>query len=157
MDTLGNRIRIARANMSQATFAKALDVSKGSLGFYERNENLPNSDVVIKICSMTGVNLEWLLLGKGPMKPGGAVTESASPCADGGVVDTTTGCKRCLELYGKLDTANERLYKAMQENGELKEVITELKERIVELNIKIEELKKEPITLEDDTRLASAS
>ena len=68
MDTLGDRIRLARGSMSQAAFAKALDVSKGSLGFYERNENLPNSDVVIKICSITGVNLEWLLLGKESMR-----------------------------------------------------------------------------------------
>ncbi len=58
---------MARGGMSQAAFAKALEISKGSLGFYERNENLPNSDVVIKICSLTGVSLQWLLMGSGAM------------------------------------------------------------------------------------------
>ncbi|WP_051363901.1 XRE family transcriptional regulator [Oleidesulfovibrio alaskensis] len=67
MKTLGSRIRAARGATSQDAFSKQLKISKGSLGFYERDENLPNTDVALKICSETGVRLEWLLLGHGPM------------------------------------------------------------------------------------------
>ena len=64
MDTLGKRIRMARGPKSQEDFAKTLGISKGSLGFYERDENLPNSDVVLKICSEGDCSIEWLLTGK---------------------------------------------------------------------------------------------
>lgn len=63
MSTLGERIRQARGDKSQDTFAKLLGISKGSLGFYERNENLPNIDVVLKICSIANVSLDWLVSG----------------------------------------------------------------------------------------------
>ena len=68
MDTLGNRIKLARGKMSQDQFSNLLKVSKGSLGFYERDENLPNSAVILKICSETGVRIEWLLTGQGSMR-----------------------------------------------------------------------------------------
>lgn len=67
MNTLGSRIKKARGKVSQEAFAREIEVSKGSLGFYERDENLPNTNVVLKICSVTGVLLEWLLMGSGPM------------------------------------------------------------------------------------------
>lgn len=70
METLGSRIRTARGKLSQEAFANLIQVSKGSLGFYERDENLPNTDVVLKICSTTGVRIEWLLTGEGPMHGG---------------------------------------------------------------------------------------
>lgn len=70
MNTLGSRIKQARGRLSQDAFSKLLQISKGSLGFYERDENLPNTDVVLKICSTTGVSLEWLLTGHGPMVSG---------------------------------------------------------------------------------------
>lgn len=78
MSTLGKRIKKARAKVSQEVFAREIEVSKGSLGFYERDENLPNTNVVLKICSVTGVLLEWLLMGSGPM-----YKESAPSFVDG--------------------------------------------------------------------------
>lgn len=66
MNSLGTRIRQARGNMSQEAFAAQIHVSKGSLGFYERDQNLPNTDVILKICSVTNVSLEWLLRGVAP-------------------------------------------------------------------------------------------
>lgn len=83
MKTLGSRIRFVRGALSQEVFAAKLGVSKGSLGGYERDENLPNSDIVLKICQETGVSAEWLLQGEG--LPRMTVDESASlenPLAD---------------------------------------------------------------------------
>ena len=68
--TLGQRIKLARGKQSQGAFAQAIQISKGALGFYERDINLPNSEVVLKICSVSGVNIEWLLTGLGPMRKG---------------------------------------------------------------------------------------
>ena len=63
METLGQRIKIARGSLSQDNFSKILGINKGSLGFYERDVNLPNIDVVLKICAETGVSLNWLVNG----------------------------------------------------------------------------------------------
>ncbi len=63
MTTLGSRIKMARGKESQEKFAARLEISKGALGFYERDENLPKSDVILKICAFTGASLDWLLTG----------------------------------------------------------------------------------------------
>ena len=70
MNTLGKRIRVARGPKSQEDFAKMVGISKGSLGFYERDENLPNSEVILKICSEGDCPIEWLLTGKDPGEHG---------------------------------------------------------------------------------------
>jgi len=64
-ETIGARIRAVRGQDSQEAFASVLGISKGSLGFYERGENLPNAEVISKICSIKGVSADWLVLGKG--------------------------------------------------------------------------------------------
>lgn len=53
MTTLGSRIKMARGKESQEKFASRLEISKGALGFYERDENRPNADVILKICALT--------------------------------------------------------------------------------------------------------
>ncbi|WP_165066255.1 helix-turn-helix transcriptional regulator [Desulfovibrio sp. ZJ200] len=63
MTTLGSRIKMARGKESQEKFAARLKISKGALGFYERGENLPKSDVILKICALTGASPDWLLTG----------------------------------------------------------------------------------------------
>lgn len=69
MTTLGKRIKLARGTLSQEAFCALIGVSKGALGFYERDENLPKIDVISKICSETGVSLDWLVNGVGSMRP----------------------------------------------------------------------------------------
>ena len=92
METLGSRIRAARGKLSQEAFANLIQVSKGSLGFYERDENLPNTDVALKICSTAGVSIEWLLTGKGSMQMdspqiGQAAPMLVCPPSDNGGID----------------------------------------------------------------------
>ncbi len=126
MNTLGERIRSARGGMSQEAFSRELGISKGSLGFYERNENLPNTDVVLKICSKTGVSLEWLLTGEGPMH----VREDAgSEAAD--VVDETAegACLRCVRLEDRLDRLEEERRELSAENRRLWKENAGLRER----------------------------
>ena len=62
------RLKIIRGKLTQAEFATALDIHKNTLGRYERGENLPDSELCAKICSIFGVSPAWLLLGEGDMK-----------------------------------------------------------------------------------------
>jgi transcriptional regulator with XRE-family HTH domain len=134
MDTLGSRIKLARGKISQEMFAKSLEISKGSLGFYERDENLPNSDVILKICSTAGVGLNWLLTGEGAMRPD---SQEVMIKQDINATTQKPFCPNCLGLYKRLDIINERLHVAsereralLKENSALKDEIKALQARL---------------------------
>ena len=133
MDTLGARIRLARGKTPQGAFAALIGVSKGSLGGYERDENLPNTDVALKICRQTGFSVEWLLSGRGPMRADAA----PRPRESGPPPETAAPyCARCLKLEEKLEkleeerrelnTDNRRLWK---ENSDLNARVARLEEQ----------------------------
>lgn len=102
-DTIGARIRAVRGQDSQEAFASVLGISKGSLGFYERGENLPNAEVISKICSLKGVSADWLVLGKGPaydptrttVEPARAGMLRAGEPIEQVVVNSDDGDERC--------------------------------------------------------------
>lgn len=117
-DTLGARIRLARGKTSQGAFAALIGVSKGSLGGYERNENLPNTDVALKICQQTGFSVEWLLSGRGlPRAPAAPGKQEAEPPPE--APQTAPYCARCLKLEEKLEKLEEKLEKLEEERREL--------------------------------------
>lgn len=152
MSTIAERILLVRGKMKQYEFANILDINPNTLRAYENGRVMPGHKVLEAICVKFSVFPAWLLLGEGPMHAGvkrEGATQPSSQSTDGNVVDTSA-CKQCLELYSKLDTANERLYLAMRENSELKE-------KIMGLNATIEALKKEHDTLDSDTCMAGAS
>lgn len=141
--TLGQRIKLARGKQSQGAFAQAIQVSKGALGFYERDINLPNSEVVLKICSVSGVNIEWLLTGLGPMRKGevpvGPHEPAAAPAAAGAQEDF-----RCARLEEKLDRVERQRDELMDENrrlyarkDSLMDEIAALRERVARLEARI--------------------
>ncbi|MBS5375504.1 helix-turn-helix domain-containing protein [Bilophila wadsworthia] len=145
MDTLGKRIKLARGKVSQDAFSRSIQVSKGSLGFYERDENLPNSDTILKICSLTGVRIEWLLTGKGPMRDGenniegtatheSAITPSPStPSAEWSLTKLERELELEKEERRELAVENRRLYREkeelLKELGELRATVARLEER----------------------------
>lgn len=132
MNTLGKRIKLARGKVSQEQFSSLLKISKGSLGFYERDENLPNTAVVLKICSETGVQLEWLMTGRGSMYANGITDPVYTAVPEVQPTETTTqnACQRCAKLEAKLEKVeaqrdelaveNRQLWK---ENGDLREEV----------------------------------
>ena len=124
MSTLGERIKSARGSLSQEAFSRALNISKGSLGFYERNENLPNTDVVLKICSKTGVSLEWLLTGAGSMRPDGEEQETLSREAFPQAL-----CPRCVRLEERLERLEDERRELSMENRRLWKENAALRER----------------------------
>ncbi|MDR2075607.1 MAG: helix-turn-helix domain-containing protein [Desulfovibrio sp.] len=70
MDIAG-RIKLVRGKLSQEEFAQQLGVHKNSLGRYERGDSSPDVGVAERICSVFGVDPQWLLLGIGSMRQGG--------------------------------------------------------------------------------------
>ncbi len=145
MKTLGSRIRFARGALSQEVFAAKIGVSKGSLGGYERDENLPNTDVVLKICHETGISVQWLLLGEGPpvvpeeqaVAPGKQPTGSALPLPgilgvaahaampQAGIAFVQNGkmlhqeCARCRRLEERLERLEDERRELSEENRQL--------------------------------------
>lgn len=148
MNTLGLRIKKARDKLSQEAFSNLLKISKGSLGFYERDENLPNTNIVLKICSKTGVDINWLLLGEGPMYRGGTKRpqpKQKSVClgyepleADNRELRTDLSKER--DMNRELVTENRELNKEnrqlWKENGDLRVKATEL-----EMELTVAEMK----------------
>ena len=46
----------------KSAFAKALDISPSTYSYYEQNR-IPPIEILLKICEVTGADLEWLLTG----------------------------------------------------------------------------------------------
>ncbi len=131
-DTLGARIRLARGNTSQGAFAALIGVSKGSLGGYERNENLPNTDVALKICQQTGFSVEWLLSGRGLPRPSAASEkQEAEPPPE--AQQTAPYCARCLKLEEKLEKLEEERRELNTENRRLWKENSALNARVARL------------------------
>jgi len=149
MNTLGERIRFLRGKDTQEAFAVKLGVSKGALGGYERNENSPGADVILKICSATDISVEWLMTGNGPMRSEdeGIQTQTISVTgvipkkAEKYLMETLYPqlvaegkappiCQNCVELYQKLVQVQERENTLLKETAALKAENTELKARL---------------------------
>lgn len=121
MSTLGMRIKMARAKESQSSYAGRLDISKGALGFYERDENLPKVDVALRICALSQVNIDWLLTGNGPMRPGAKIRslreEGTQPA----------GCGLCGRLETELEAERQERRELNAENRKLWQEISTLR------------------------------
>lgn len=129
MSTLGSRIKEARGKLSQDAFSKRIGVSKGSLGFYERDENLPNADVVLKICSETGADLNWLLTGaKKQAESTPAKQPSAPSCPRCGQLEQDFRKEReeVRELTKELREINAENRTFLKENAQLREKVSKL-------------------------------
>lgn len=54
-------------NLNQSEFASLIGTSQANISRYEKGEIIPSSDFLSKIADKLGVNLNWLLTGKGSM------------------------------------------------------------------------------------------
>jgi transcriptional regulator with XRE-family HTH domain len=61
------RIKMLRekqyGNRGKSKFARDLGISVSTYNYYEKNR-LPDVDVLVRICEVTGARLEWLILGE---------------------------------------------------------------------------------------------
>ncbi len=140
MTTLGTRIKMARGKESQEKFAARLEISKGSLGFYERGENLPKSDVILKICALTGVSLDWLLTGAESASREAAHRPAPVPAPPAEQAEQIAAaaphesrecaCPQCAELKKRLTALEEERRELCAENRSLWKNMCSLLEEI---------------------------
>jgi repressor LexA len=69
--TLGDRVRTARENkeLDQQTLALKIDVATRTLQRWEKGEQVPDSNYLMRLAKQTGVRPEWLLTGEGELYP----------------------------------------------------------------------------------------
>jgi SOS-response transcriptional repressor LexA len=67
--TISDRIREARENkeLDQASLAAKVDVATRTLQRWEKGEQVPDSNYLLRLARHTGVRAEWLLTGAGQM------------------------------------------------------------------------------------------
>ena len=65
---IGSRITALRKkfNLSQSELAKKVEVSRTIIGNYERNENTPSIDILLKIAKTFDVSVDYLI-GEGSL------------------------------------------------------------------------------------------
>ncbi|MDL2275634.1 XRE family transcriptional regulator [Desulfosarcina sp. OttesenSCG-928-G10] len=80
MTQLGDRIKEVRGSMSQSELGSRLNVSQRTIGYYERNERLPDADFIRLICSEFDVDPRWLLFG-GDKKNTGSDKKQEDPAS----------------------------------------------------------------------------
>lgn len=61
LPSLRIRLRELQGSMSTTDFAKKLDLSRQTVGFYLNGERIPDSETLIKICTRCNVSADWLL------------------------------------------------------------------------------------------------
>lgn len=61
---IGERLVELRGKLSQQDFAESIGVSKRTIIRYEKEDRLPDAEVVARICEHYNVNPVWLLVGK---------------------------------------------------------------------------------------------
>ncbi len=70
--TLGQRIRYLRGDMTQAEFAHVLHIKQAMVSRYEADKETPSPKVLLRIGQFARRSLEWLLTGEDLLtKPGG--------------------------------------------------------------------------------------
>ena len=133
METLQNRLRTVRGGMTQSEFASRLRTPLTTLGRYERGTNLPDLEFVINLCTIFDVSPEWLLFGRGGMRPS---APDAPPPPDGGgrsrqcvLLERELGAERAerREVFAENRILNAENRRLLQENGRLREELALLR------------------------------
>lgn len=110
MNTIGERLRIVRGELSQAAFAKQFEMPQSTLSNYESGRNKPDFDLIDKVCCEFGISVEWLMFGRGPMLKEQVAPQTHNPSAPVVVEGSLTfaGMQAMIKvLEGELAKAKE--------------------------------------------------
>jgi hypothetical protein len=67
--TLGERLKLVRGTASQKAFAAELSLHENTVANAERRHSA-SLEYLLRLATVRGVNLHWLLTGQGPMRVG---------------------------------------------------------------------------------------
>lgn len=67
---IGMRIQMIRGKMTQAEFAKKINIKQSYISRYERGR-VPKAEVLLRIARFANVSIEWLLTGKESLQTNG--------------------------------------------------------------------------------------
>ncbi len=65
----GSRLRVLMKDRNVSAFARSCDVTEGTIRNYLKNQSDPKLKNLIAIARAGNVNINWLAVGKGPMRP----------------------------------------------------------------------------------------
>ena len=65
-------VRSGLDSSTQAELALRFDISPPMINYYMKGKRLPSVETSLRICEVTGVGLDWLMLGNGT--PGGSAS-----------------------------------------------------------------------------------
>lgn len=91
------RLREARGPMTQAEFAKPLNVTRGAVGNWERGEGIKRENLV-QIANTFKASVQWLSTGQGPMN---VTTSNPHEPVNAIVGDKLAETGKYIPLYGQ--------------------------------------------------------
>jgi len=103
MKTLGDRLKFVRKSKgyTQESLADAIGVSRGVIFNLEKNKTKSQKIVLVAICRILNVNIEWLETGHGNIKGAEELTDSAKILSE--LYDVVKNLSEREQLY-LLDT-----------------------------------------------------
>lgn len=134
MGNLGSRIRIIRGKTSQIHFSAEIGIPQTNLSRYERDISVPDLDFLIRLADKFEISLEWLVAGRGAMRPG-EITEQPTPSVHPAAPTAPepaplAACPRCAKLEAKLEKVEAQRDELAQENRQLWKENGEYRERL---------------------------
>ena len=144
MEKLPERIKQLRGNMSRRAFAKTIDLPEGTLRNYEQGTSQPKFDALCQISQKLDVSLDWLVFGKGPVRPGEATPKQAVAPPPPPALPIETQAQQspppngllhaqAEEMLKQMAVMNERLHQAWERERALMEDVSDLRSEIAAL------------------------
>lgn len=155
---IAERIKTIRksASLGQQEFAKRLGTSQSTVSAFEKGDRKPDVEMAIHICDIFNANIQWLLLGSGPMyvdekesrtgdmSPASPTRLSTQPVENITSEKNKTGdmSQGTIPLYQRVVELQDRLLVVTEQNADLRIQLGERDSRIRELTKENKALKE---------------
>ena len=139
------RLIEARQPLDREQFAERLNVPKSTLGNWERGRTFPPPEILEQLPELTGVSLDWLITGKGPMRPESAASTSyAAPAIDGVLMGRLfEGVGNVYKEEGARIGPRDQGVVVARLYAELVSTYDTTEERLVALKLQLEQLRRD--------------
>jgi transcriptional regulator with XRE-family HTH domain len=140
MQTLEERIKELRGDLSQQQFGEAVGIPQQKLSRLETGKAPIDLESTQKLCNLLGVNADWLLFGRGPKHSGETHCHESSNTEEKDVVLIGEGKELYVKMFEELRESSERERQAHERERELMQKVAELSVAVSEKNAEIEKL-----------------